>query len=299
MHSNNTQNLENNNSTNTSNNGSKNKSTVPIIDVIMDLPKLSNKSKITNTDLILSIFEICTFNKRYNYECSNNTKAFWDRVVQEGILKKIFKNFKSETLRKYWKIMRQTGNNEKYIEIVRQNENFINNNGFKLLPIINTISNYIITPPKDQTFESYFIETNPKEMKEAKEIVRQEATPENKKTEKKEKFKKMDIYEKEINDKDNVDPKILELDDTIEKLMKITDCKIEEVFRALHGCNGDIKKAYLYLKDSKKYENYIFLKTDDYIIKNLKNKNFYIQLINKKGEENVKERERFLKKKKI
>jgi hypothetical protein len=59
----------------------------------MDLPKLSTKSYITNTDIILSILEICTFNKRYNYDCSNNTKAFWDRVVKEGILKKIFKNF--------------------------------------------------------------------------------------------------------------------------------------------------------------------------------------------------------------
>ena len=116
----------------------------------MDLPKLSMQTNITNSDIILAIFEICTFNKKYNYECSNNTKAFWDRVVKEGILKKIFKNFKSETLRKYWKIIRQTQNNEKFMEIVRQNEKFINNPLYKLLPIINGISQYITSPPDEK-----------------------------------------------------------------------------------------------------------------------------------------------------
>ena len=116
-------------------------------EIIIDLNELSNSQKINNSDIILSILEICTFNKRYNYECSNNTKAFWDRVVKEGILKKIFKNFKSETLRKYWKIIRQAGNNDRYIEVVKENEIFINNNGFKLLPIVNTISTFITSPP--------------------------------------------------------------------------------------------------------------------------------------------------------
>ena len=142
----------------------------PNLDQIMDLPRLSVKSKITHSDIILSILEICTFNKKYNYECSNNTKAFWDRVVEEGILKKIFKDFKSETLRKYWKIIRQTGDNDKFIEVVKQNEKFINNPVLRLLPIINTISSYIITPPKNQNFEDYFISINPKEMKELQKV---------------------------------------------------------------------------------------------------------------------------------
>ena len=97
------------------------------IQAIIDLPKLAGKSEIQNSEIILAIFEICTFNKKYNYECSNNTKAFWERVVGEGVLKKIFRNFKSETLRKYWKIIRLTGDNDKFIEIVRHNEKFINN----------------------------------------------------------------------------------------------------------------------------------------------------------------------------
>ena len=62
------------------------------IQAIIDLPKLAGKSEIQNSEIILAIFEICTFNKKYNYECSNNTKAFWERVVGEGVLKKIFRN---------------------------------------------------------------------------------------------------------------------------------------------------------------------------------------------------------------
>ena len=160
----------------------------PNLDQIMDLPRLSIKSNITHSDIILSILEICTFNKKYNYECSNNTKAFWDRVVEEGILKKIFKDFKSETLRKYWKIIRQTGDNDKFIEVVKQNEKFINNPVLKLLPIINTISTYIITPPKNQNFEDYFISLNPKEMKELQKV---EPAPTPEKKEKKQKIKKL------------------------------------------------------------------------------------------------------------
>ena len=286
-----------NNDSNDSNTTSKTKAALQNVDLIMDLPKLSTKSYITNTDIILSILEICTFNKRYNYDCSNNTKAFWDRVVKEGILKKIFKNFKSETLRKYWKIIRQTGNNEKYLEVVKQNEDFINNNGFKLLPIINTISTFITTPPKEQNFEEYFIEHNPKELKE---MAKREPSPEkDENLEQKQKRKKLEKYQKEFSDKNNIDPKILELEETIEILMKITNAKRENVYRALHGCTGNIKNAYLYLKDIKKYEKYFFASTDDYIIKNLKNKSYYLNLLNKKGEESVKERERFLKKKLI
>ena len=131
------------------------------VEAIVDLGKLIRQSEIRNSDVILTIFEICTFNKKYNYDCSNNTKAFWERVVNEDILKKIFKNFKSETLRKYWKMMRLAGNNDKYIEIVRQNEDFINNPVFKLLPIINGITTYIQTN-SNKNFEDYFTSLNSK-----------------------------------------------------------------------------------------------------------------------------------------
>ena len=281
------QNLETNNNTNET----KIQESPQNLQIIMDLQKLSMQSEITNSDVILAIFEICTFNKRYNYECSNNTKAFWDRVVQEGILKKIFKNFKSETLRKYWKIIRQTGNNEKFMEIVRQNENFINNPLFKLLPIINGISTYITSPPEEkQSFEEYFSSINV--IKEKKV-----ATKEDNHSERKEKKVKEKKEEPEENEIENIDPRILEMGNTIEKLMTITKCSREECFVALQGCSGNIINTYLYLMDNEKYSKYFFRQPDDYIIKHLKAKHYYKTLLEKKGEYYVNEREKFLKKK--
>ena len=282
---------EKNLETNNNSSDSKPKENKTNVDLIMDLPKLSMQTNITNSDIILAIFEICTFNKKYNYECSNNTKAFWDRVVKEGILKKIFKNFKSETLRKYWKIIRQTQNNEKFMEIVRQNEKFINNPLYKLLPIINGISQYITSPPDEkQTFEEYFLSTNTP--KEKKPVSKEENHSERK--EKKVKEKK---EEQEESEKEDVEPFILEVENTIDNLMKLTKCTREEVLRALYGCTGNIKHAYLFFMDNQKYEKYFFYHTDDYIIKNLKNKHYYKKKKKKKGEDLVKEREKFIKKK--
>ena len=266
----------------------------PELETIIDLPKLAGQAEIQNSDIILAIFEICTFNKKYNYECSNNTKAFWERVVGEEVLKKIFRNFKSETLRKYWKIIRLTGNNEKFMEIVKHNEKFINNPVFKLLPIINGISSYIQASPDKQTFEEYFTSINSKDKRPASH--KDENNAEKKSDCPRPKLLKINkkVIEDEISEKEEVDPKILQIDEIVNKLMKITKFSREEVFKALYMTSGNIKYAYLYLMDNIKYEKYCFIDTDDYIIKNLKKQNYYKELLEKKGEELIKEREAFL-----
>lgn len=276
---------QNNNETNKSNS---------TVGTIIDLPKLASQPEIQNSDIILAIFEICTFNKKYNYECSNNTKAFWERVVEEEVLKKIFKQFKSETLRKYWKIIRLAGNNDKFIEIVKHNEKFINNPVFKLLPIINGISSYIQTNPEKKNFEEYFTSINSKDKKTISH--KEENNSEKRSSSPRPKLLKINkkIEEKEESDKEEVDPKILKMDDIINQLMKITKYSREEVFKALNGTSGNIKYAYLYLMDNIKYEKYYFIDTDDYIIKNLRNKSYFKELLEKKGEELIKEREKFL-----
>ena len=295
----------------------------PIKDLIIDLPKLSMQSEIRNSDIILAILEICTFNKKYNYDCSNNTKAFWDRVVEEGILKKIFKNFKSETLRKYWKIIRNAGNTEKFVEAVRKNEKFINNPVFKLMPLVNAIAYYIQTDEKN--FEDFFTEFNAK--------TKKSSVPKVDKAEKEEKKEKCPInllgnkrpepdnnnendeiqihIGQNINNKDNnltlkepnvakieqepeKDQKMIEFDETVNKMMTISKLSREEVLVALYGTSFNLKNAYLYMKDNEKYDKYFFLGTDDYVIKNLSDKGYFVDLKNIKGEELMKERQKFL-----
>ena len=293
----------------------------PIKDLIIDLPKLSTQSEIRNSDIILAILEICTFNKKYNYDCSNNTKAFWDRVVEEGILKKIFKNFKSETLRKYWKIIRNAGNTEKFVEAVRKNEKFINNPVFKLLPLINALAYYIQTDEKD--FEEFFGVFNAKNKKNFSPKVEKEennekksdnnllgnkrAEPDNDKNyeiivhkeeqngeNKKSKIElKQPILARSDDEQEN-DKRMLDFDDIVNRMMKISKLSREEVLVALYGTSYNIKNAFLYLKDNEKYDKYFFQATDDLVIEKMMDKKYFKDLADDKGMELIEERKKFL-----
>ena len=294
----------------------------PIKDLIIDLPKLSMQSEIRNSDIILAILEICTFNKKYNYDCSNNTKAFWDRVVEEGILKKIFKNFKSETLRKYWKIIRNAGNTEKFVEAVRKNEKFINNPVFKLLPLINALAYYIQTDEKD--FEEFFGVFNAKNKKNFSPKVEKEennekkldnnllgnkrAEPDNDKNyeiivhkeeqngeNKKSKLElKQPILARSDDEQEKNDKRMLDFDDIVNRMMKISKLSREEVLIALYGTSYNIKNAFLYLKDNEKYDKYFFLGTDDLVIEKMMDKKYFKDLVDDKGMELIEERKKFL-----
>ena len=295
-------------------------STSQIKDIIIDLPKLSTQSEIKNSDIILAILEICTFNKKYNYDCSNNTKAFWDRVVQEEILKKIFKNFKSETLRKYWKIIRNAGNTEKFVEAVRKNEKFINNPVFKLLPLINAIAYYIQT--EETNFEEFFSVFNSKNKKNfspkvEKEESKEKNTDNNLLGNKRQEPDKNNIEEEILNnnggnnnnkkmelkqpiliknddEEKEIEKRMMDFDDIVNRMMKISKLSREEVLIALYGTSYNIKNAFLYLKNNEKYDKYFFLGTDDLVIEKMRDKKYYKDLVDDKGIELVKEREKFL-----
>ena len=100
--------------------------------------------------------------------------------------------------------------------------------------------------------------------------------------------------QKKEEEKVEINQNVLNLDELVKKLMEISKCCREEVVDALYGTSNNIENAYKYLQDNEKYEKYYFVQTDDYIIKNLRNKGYYIDLINEKGEDLVKEREKFL-----
>lgn len=250
--------------------------------------KLASQEKITFTDVILTILEICTFNEKYNYYCSNTTPEFWKRVIENDNLKKIFKDYKAETLRKYWRSIRKSHNLQKYLEIVNDNKSIINFCTTNLFNTINIITEYILTSTNNAKFEAYF----------SGRIFKEKNNDKKTKAVKTKKITKL-IESKNSNKKNkskDKEEKFKAIDDVVTKLIEITNQSYDNVLEALTGCNADLKKTYLFLKDKEKYSNYFFTKNNDYVIKNLKNTICYKMLIDAKGEEEVKKRENFLKK---
>ena len=260
-------------------------------DIIIDLNELSNNEKIYNSDIILSILEICTYNKRYNYECSNNTKSFWERVVKEEVLKKIFKNFKPETLRKYWKIIREAGDVNRYIEVVKNSTKFINSPKLKLLQIINCISSFIKSGEED--FFKYLKTFDPKQKYDKNSSENSNINEQETRTE--EIFHKIsDDQETNIKVTEDIEPKMILLDNIINEFIKITKYDRGEIISALYGTNN-IENAYLYLTNKEKYKSLYFNQEEDSIIINNNEEEKMKKLIEEKGEKLVKERKKFLK----
>ncbi len=124
-------------------------------EVIIDINELEKNENHKNSDYILSMIEVCTHPLKYNLsKGKNTTKKFWDDVMEHEKFKIIFKVFKSETLRKYWRCIREANDNNTFIKLVKANLKIIDNPVFKLLPVINGITNFIKN--KENDFEEFF-----------------------------------------------------------------------------------------------------------------------------------------------
>ena len=238
---------------------------------IVDVNEIMKKDNLKNSEYILCIFEVCTNKKSYKLYNTDTTRKFWDEVMEHEIFKKIFDAFKGETLRKYWRCIREANNNKKYIQLVKEYSDIIDNPMFKLLPVINGIANFI---------------KNEKKIKKKKKKNQKE-------DEKKEKKKKKrDVKNNEEKD-DNFELK--NCDEMIDSLQKFfPDSNRKELFNILYQTSGNVKYAYLYLSDPEKNEKYCFVQTDDYIIQNLRDKSYYQTLVQQKGIDLIREREIFL-----
>ena len=103
------------------------------------------------------------------------------------------------------------------------------------------------------------------------------------------------IKQKEEQEKKQNEDTTLPLEEIIEVFHKQFENKTkEDIYQALYKTSCNIKNAYLFLLDPEKYENLAFIGTDDYIIQNLKGKQYYEQLVASKGKELISEREQFL-----
>ena len=278
---------------------------------IIDLTELQKKDKITNSECILTIMEICLNSKKYKFHHQNSTRVFWEEVAANEKLVNILKLFKTETLRKYWRIIRDTNQFKKTIDIVKENASLIDNPVYKLLPVINAISVFIKSKAKN--FE--------KVLNSISKVKRTSSLPPDKNDESetyqsflKNKKKKNDIgydnieqdiikLNQKIKEKKEREQKLKELevegDVTLDYIIKtFQECFIdknkEEIYQTLYKTSCNLKNTYLVLCNPDNYDYLIFENTDDYILQNLRDKSYYQQLIEARGKEMVFERETFL-----
>lgn len=111
---------------------------------IIDLEKLSNNEKpLENSEVLLAIYEITGNSEHYDISKSNKSRAFWDSLVNVKSFEKILTAFKSETLRKYWRLLSEINNQKKVLETIQKNAPLINATSLKLLTIITVLKEYI------------------------------------------------------------------------------------------------------------------------------------------------------------
>jgi hypothetical protein len=77
-------------------------------------------TEIKNSKLILALIEVCINSKKYEIKLANKSRIFWDEVYQKPDFEDIFKAFKGETLRKYWRTISDIGKMSKVIKTVRK-----------------------------------------------------------------------------------------------------------------------------------------------------------------------------------
>ena len=92
----------------------------------------SDTKFIQNTDMILFILELCLNSSQFNLKGDNSSRKFWEEVGKINELSPITNIFKPETLRKYWRLLRNIKKPKKIINILNEHKNLINNENIKL-----------------------------------------------------------------------------------------------------------------------------------------------------------------------
>jgi hypothetical protein len=228
-----------------------------------------NNINIPNSELILIIMEICLNGVQYGLEKDNSSRLFWEEVGKIDKLKPITSKFKTETLRKYWRTIREAKKFRKIISETRKYANELNNNNLKLLSSIKIICEYVSSHSKRKI--EYYL---------SKHIVK----PSNK-------SKKINVNDMSPSE---------QISDVINTFMTCFPKKKEkEIIDALLQTSFDIENAFLLLKDRDNLGFFAFSDKDDEIVKrNFEDKDDkneeYIELVNIKGLEDVIRRKEFL-----
>ena len=234
---------------------------------IIQTPKNVNNLNIPNSELILIMLEVCLNSSQYGIDKDNSSKAFWAEIGKLDLLKPITTKFKPETLRKYWRTIREAKKFRKIITETRRYRNELDNPNLRLLSSIKIICEYV-TNASHKKIE-YFLNKHLPPVK-VKKITVEEMTP-----------------EQQISD----------------ILSTFKACfpkkKEKEILDILYMTSFDIENTFLVLKDKENLSFLLFTEKDDEIVtKSWEEKNEssdeYQDVINIKGEEEVLRRKEFL-----
>ncbi len=228
-----------------------------------------NNINIPNSELILIILELCLNSLQFGLEKDNSSRLFWEEVGKIEKLKPITSKFKTETLRKYWRTIRETKKYRKIISETKRYSNELNNNNLKLLSSIKIICEYVSSPSKKQI--EYFLN---------KHIVKPAS-----------KSKKINVNEMMPNEQ------IADIINTFKECFPKK--KEKEIIEVLLQTSFDIENAFLVLKDKENLGFLRYTEKDDEIVKrhyedNDDKNEEYQELINIKGLEDVIKRKEFL-----
>ena len=239
-----------------------------IINISETLSKYSNNENIPNSELILIILEICLKSSQFGIEKDNSSRAFWEEIGKKPEFKPIIDKFKPETLRKYWRTIRETKKFRKIITETKKYSKELNNQNMKLFSSIHAVCEYVSNPGRKMDY--YLNKHMTKPASKNKKINAKDMTPNQ------------------------------QIEDIVNTFMKYFPKESEKkIIEILFKNNFDIENTFLVLKDEENFEYLCFDEKEDEILKKNNEdkddkKEEYQELIYRKGLEDVLRRKEFL-----
>jgi len=114
----------------------------------INLEDLSKHPLITYSDILLALLEVGQNSNSYLFAYSSKSRCFWSDILQYTVLKKIFSDFKAETLRKYWSELSKYDTDDA-TDLIKKNKSYLDKLPIKLGTIVSSISKLLSGKIKD------------------------------------------------------------------------------------------------------------------------------------------------------
>ena len=114
----------------------------------INLEDLSKHHLITYSDILLALLEVGQNTESYLFAYSSKSRTFWNDILQYKVLKKIFADFKAETLRKYWCELSKY-DTEDATDLIKKHKSYLDKLPLKLGTIVSSISKLLSGKIKD------------------------------------------------------------------------------------------------------------------------------------------------------